>query len=227
MPNSTSHSDPLLISYLSLRRTVGMLGIILPAILMIGVYIFGHCYFVQQTISSYYFTIMGNVFVGIICSIAIFLLSYKGYEIKDRIASAIAGICALGVAFFPTSVNTDTSCILVELQDNASRITAHYISASLFFISLAYMSICLFTKSSGIKTAQKQNRNKVYIACGVTILVAIVAIFIVQKSSYLFAILHPYKIVFWLEWLALFAFGISWLTKGELLLPDPTEEAVK
>ncbi len=29
-----------------------------------------------------------------------------------------------------------------------------------------------------------------------------------------------YKPVFWLEWVALLAFGISWLVKGEIVLKD-------
>jgi hypothetical protein len=38
---------------------------------------------------------------------------------------------------------------------------------------------------------------------------------------------ESYHHVFWLESLALIAFGVSWLTKGEAFLKDKAEETLK
>lgn len=42
-----------------------------------------------------------------------------------------------------------------------------------------------------------------------------------------FPLLRGYKPVFWLEWGALTAFGISWLVKGGLFLKDKPIAAVE
>ena len=222
MKKLNDNNQTLLISYLTLRKSIGVLGISLPAILLIGTITIGHCNHIQDSISHYYFTIMGDVLVGILCSVSIFLISYKGYDIIDNIASNLAGIFALGVAFFPTSSNIDIQCSVLTLGDNIYRVYTHFISASLFFITLAYISLFLFTKSGGHETPEKLMRNNVYKSCGIVILTSIVMIFLVEKLPYLQQNLKTYNQVFWLEWLALSAFGISWLTKGELLLPDKT-----
>ena len=218
------HDQPLIISYLTLRKAIGILGITLPAILWIGSLLLGNCDHIQASVSHYYYTIMGDVFVGILCAVAIFLLSYKGYDKLDNITSNAAGVFALCIAFFPTSSNTDILCSILQLSDNEVRIYAHFILAALFFCTLAFISIFLFTKSSGHKTPEKIMRNKVFRICGVVILVSIFLIFLTDNVSWLANKLTKYNPVFWLEWCALAAFGISWLTKGELLLADKPQK---
>ena len=66
---------------------------------------------------------------------------------------------------------------------------------------------------------EKAKRNKLYVSCGVVILGCIALIpfyhFFLEDTG--IAALKP---VFWLETLALWAFGISWMTKGEMLWRD-------
>lgn len=221
--NKENNNQTLVISYLTLRKSIGILGICLPAILLVGTLTFGHCQYIQESISHYYYTIMGDVFVGILSAVAIFLLSYKGYDKTDNIASSCAGLFALCVAFFPTSSNTDLGCSVLNLGDHAFRIYTHYISAALFFITLSYISLFLFTKSAGHETPQKLIRNQIYRVSGILIIVSIVLIFLVDNIAFLQTTFKNYKPVFWLEWCALASFGISWLTKGELLMPDKKE----
>jgi hypothetical protein len=56
--------------------------------------------------------------------------------------------------------------------------------------------------------------------CGIIILLSIILIFLYSVIPSLHDKFKEYKPIFWLEFLALEAFGISWLTKGEALLPD-------
>jgi len=97
--------------------------------------------------------------------------------------------------------------------------TVHWSLAALFFLTLADFSLFLFTKTGGNPTPRKRQRNIVYRACGWTILAAILLIFIVTHTSAGNAVdsLEP---IFWLESLAVVAFGVSWLTKGETILKD-------
>ena len=83
------------------------------------------------------------------------------------------------------------------------------------FKLLAYMSVFLFTRSSGEMTRQKIQRNKVYRVCGIVMAVSVLGIPFDEHPA--IAFLKPTLL---LETIALVAFGTSWLTKGELILKD-------
>lgn len=218
MPDDTSKTS-LLISFLTLRKAVGFLGIFLPAVLLTGTFLFSQCRIVLNTVSHYYFTVMGDVFVGIICAVALFLIAYKGYDRRDQLATNLAGIFALCVAFFPTSP-LENGCSFLTRQDNPLRTTTHDIAAALFFVILAYIALFLFTKSSGKKTPQKIRRNRVYRISGIIILAAIALVVLYYQVPFLQSSLASFEPVFWLEWIALVAFGVSWIVKGEFILKD-------
>jgi len=75
--------NALIISYLSLRKAIGFLGILLPFVLYFGaLIIFGTG--LQTSISGYYHTGMRDVYVGTLCVIGFFLFSYKGGEKLGR-----------------------------------------------------------------------------------------------------------------------------------------------
>jgi hypothetical protein len=209
-----------IISFLTLRRAIGFLGIFLPAILLVGTIFIGKCTQIQDSISHYYYTIMGDVFVGILCMVAIFLISYRGYDKIDNIASNLAGVFAMIVAFFATTNLNEVECSVRFLSNSSWRELTHYIAAALFFITLAFMSYFLFTKSRGPKTDEKVLRNKIYRSCGIIIIASILMILMFKKISWLNIHLAAYKPVFWLEWIALAAFGTSWLVKGKFLFDD-------
>ena len=108
MNNGGTRGESLIISYMTLRKLVGLLGITLPFVLVVGgELIFGVGQ--QSSISSYYHTPMRNVLVGTLCVIGFFLLSYRGYERKDDVAGNLACLFAVGVAFFPTAPDGDVS----------------------------------------------------------------------------------------------------------------------
>lgn len=217
--------NELVISYLNLRKTIGILGILFPLVLGVGAFWMADCQQLQQSISAYYHTGMRDVFVGIICAIALFLYTYKGYDIKDSIACKFAALCALGIAFFPTAIEKTgiSQCTnFVEMPAYMGKV--HIACAALFFLTLAYISIWLFTESDQPKFAQseqKRKRTSVYKVCGIIILTCISLIalnwLVIEKIYPAIAELKP---VFWLETVALLAFGCSWVTKGQLILKD-------
>ncbi len=157
------------------------------------------------------------MFVGTLFVIGFFLLSYKGYDRSDDIAGDLACLFAVGVAIFPTFSDGAAA--------TGSRIIGyvHYACAALFFLTLAYFSLFLFTKTHPDKppSKRKRHRNRVYKVCGYTmvsclILVVIWSIFPDNIADHL----ERYHPVFWLEALAIVTFGISWFTKGEGILQD-------
>ncbi len=222
IPDTQGHRDPRVISYNTLRNAVGILGISFPVVMAAGSILSGECREIQSSISAYYYTGMRNLFTGIIFAIAFFLFAYKGYEKKDAIAGNLASVFALGVAFFPTSITGHfTSCIPNPIDTGLSS-TIHFITSGGFFLTLSYFSICLFTKSVKEPSEMKHKRNKLYRTCGFVMLVCILLIGVYsngEKHGH-FGFLSKADPVFWLETIALWAFGFSWLTKGETFLTD-------
>lgn len=223
MEKQENELNNLLISYKTLRKAVGILGITLPITLFAGSKLIGQCDYVQHSISHYYYTLMGDVFVGTLCAFGIFLITYKGYTKTDNIASNLAGLFAICVALFPTYENTDLQCCIFNLAPNNFRTGIHYSSAALFFIVLAFISYFLFTKSSGDITPQKIIRNRIYRICAFVIVLSIISIFLFHKVPAITKTFSSYQPVFFLESLALFAFGFSWLIKGETIFKDKNE----
>lgn len=195
-----------LVSYLTLRRVVGALGVVLPFVLVVWGFALCDCPEIQPSISDYYGLRTRDVFVGTLFAIAWFLFTYKGYERKDDVAGDLACLFALGVALFPSSGSNWEKAV-------------HFGSALALFLVLSYFSLFLFTKSGGSPTAEKQIRNRVYIVCGVAMLVciALIGLYYWRLRGTAVTALKP---VFWLESFALWAFGVSWFVKGETLWKD-------
>jgi hypothetical protein len=92
---------PLIMSYLLMRVLIGVIAVLLPFALILANWIIGHG--VQSSVSGYYYTPMRNLFVGSLCAIGVFLVSYDGYDLADRAITDVAGLCAICIACFPTT----------------------------------------------------------------------------------------------------------------------------
>lgn len=213
MDHTVQTGDSQVISHMTLRKLLGFLGFLLPFILALGACLLGEPKAIQNSISHYYYTEMRDVFVAVVSSFGLFLFSYKGEADKDSMLANIAGTFAICVALFPTNQSDDCEALICYV---------HFISATAFFIVLAYISYFIFTLSNKppeLQTIQKRKRNTIYRICGIVIAACIVLLavyfFIFKESTYL-----PEFTVFILESVALCAFGISWLTKGEAILGD-------
>ncbi len=207
MAKKTDHTDQLY-SYLALRKAVGWIGILLPFVLVLGHLIIFDGGGVLTNMSVYYHTGMRDVFVGALCAIALFLFFYRGYDRWDNRSADLAGLCALGVAFFPT------------VEDGTWNWTAwvHFTAAACFLVILALMSLFLFTRGDRHPTEMKKKRNLVYRVCGIVMLASLASI----EIFFLFfdGINSDSGFVLIAETVTLIAFGISWLTKGGTLYPD-------
>jgi hypothetical protein len=209
----SSSEQPLVRSYLFLRKGVGIIGVALPFVLILGKIVL-ESPGISGSISAYYYSVMRDVFVGSLWAIAVFLICYR-YDVPDDIASTLAGICAIGVSLFPTAPDVDATARQSAIG------WAHLSFASCFFLILALMVIFLFRRTDQENpTRRKQQRNIVYLSCGSAILACVVfAAFIVLVPSLAGVTwlqrLHP---IFWLESLSIFSFGIAWFVKGETFI---------
>lgn len=222
-PNPVSSTGELMsISYMKLRRAVGILGIALPLVLVFGNLILStDCDKVQFSISDYYYTKMGPYFVGTLCAVGLFLFSYYGYTPKDRLAAKLACFCAIAVALNPTQSADAVSACNVQHRSSSDFVNViHFASATILFLTLAFFSLKLFTKTSGEMTSQKKKRNKIYKTCGWVMIGSIIGLVLVSTVDPVQTALKAYSPVLILEWILLWAFGLSWLVKGEAILKD-------
>jgi hypothetical protein len=191
------------LSFQTLRRIVGILGIALPILVaIVGAFVLGH-FMVLPAISDYYDLRTRDIFVGILFTIGWFLFAYRGYDSKDALLGKIAGVSALLIALFP----------------NSGTVFDHFVHVAgsiVLFQSLAYYTLFQFTKTVGTPTPQKLARNRIYNFCGYTMLGCMIIMGIAE--------LHPKwffpNVLFAGETLTLWAFGFSWLVKGNTFWKD-------
>jgi phosphoglycerol transferase MdoB-like AlkP superfamily enzyme len=213
----------------SLRKLVGILGMLLPLLLYLFLYLVSGYGKPLESVSHYYFTRSSVIFAIILSLLAIFLLLYKGKEPIDLIISSLAGIFALCVLIFPTTnlagqcCDEQTGYSITFLKEAGNvRSTFHFISAGIFLACLAYMSLFLFTKSDKTvsnRSRKKKIRNRIYRVCGVLMILAILVV--VAPASIIDPVFYKNNhLTFWMETLAVESFGFSWLVKGEFILED-------
>jgi hypothetical protein len=215
---------PDVMSFLLLRKLVGIIAMLLPFVLVVGNAIISSG--LQASMSGYYYTAMRNTFVGALCALGIFLVTYNGYDRPDRIITNIAGVGAICVAFFPTRPSGATT-------GQAVIGVCHLTFAFIVFGMLALMSLRFAkrmpTPADGLGRLQKVGyalgftppgtsttpmlETSLYRGCGLVIIACMV---LVAPLSNVFG--HSLLI---LETIMLVAFGTSWFVKGKHFLPVP------
>jgi hypothetical protein len=201
---TTSPQRTLVHSYLYLRRAIGLIGLALPPVLILGKQLVQGGDLIGS-LSGYYYTDLRNVFVGAMCAVGVFLLAYYGHDFVDNVASTVAGLGAIGLALFPTTPGTAPTT-----WDRSSGVL-HLVFAAVFFLSLAYFCLRLFPRDG----EHSARFGSLYRTCGVVILACLVLITLTSSLG-LVPSLHP---ALWLEAVAVEAFGVAWLAKGQTLTP--------
>jgi hypothetical protein len=176
---------------------IGWLGGLLPWLVALLLMRF------PASISETYYTWeAGAVFMIVLGSASILLMSYKGYDDIDDMLNTIAGIFGITIILFPCESEYElVGTFQIPMKTSAM---IHYIAAAMFFALLAYNSLFQFTKSNGMMTKKKKARNVIYRVCGIGMIL-----------SFGILLLPEFRIQVWLmEMIALTFFGVSWLTKA-------------
>jgi hypothetical protein len=227
--------DSRVVSYRTIRKAIGIIGFLLPFVLILGKIYWFEDPGIQDSISGYYYTDMRDVLVGSLCATGVFLISYRGYDATegprlkrllgtytDNLASTIAGIGAIGVALFPTQ---PTSATLAQLAGRKSYAGVHVVSAGVFFILLAYILIWRFTdhgpseaepgseEERRIAETSRRRCNVIYIVCGCAILLSLALIVVAWRIPGGSFSWQQYSVLV-LETVAILAFSIAWFLKG-------------
>jgi hypothetical protein len=216
-------------NYLIFRNAIGVIGIATPILLILlsGIITAGD-YWIQPSISHYYYSVMHFLFLFILILLGSFLIFYKGNgKVKwEDIISTLAGISAFLVAIFPTEYDGFNGNPFLNVENWKPWFNyLHFGSAAILFLCFAYFCFIIFQKSDHIiKTEEdeikKNNRNKIYTICGILILFSIIMIAIFSFIFNDFANKNFINYIFYFECVALWAFGFSWIIKGSELFKD-------
>jgi len=217
-PNLPDSSQPLVVSYVAIRRAIGISGLMLP-ILLGPVGWFAFDIDIQDNMSSYYHTALRDVFVGTLCAIGIFLLCYQGHDWVENWTANLGCGFAVGLALFPLDANSD------PLHQRSVIGYLHSFCGGAFFLTLAFYSLFHFPSSKATNMdlePQEKQRDFIYRTSGVVILISML-----MMGAYLLLLpaewkgfCNTYNTLFWLEWIAIWAFAAAWLTKGRVIIAD-------
>jgi hypothetical protein len=237
-PETKLKSQIEIASYLTMRKTVGWLGMLLPFVLLVGNYvlnrlgIFSSDDFVQlsagyqyqeagswkSSISHYYYTTMGEFFTGTLLAVAMFMICYTGHPLRaqdkglsDNAMTNLAGLFAIGIASFPTTSDTHIPDNLRTFLSSELIGWVHYGFAFLFFFVLALMCMINFRRAEQAELFGTGPDDPFYLRCGILMLVWIGLIPICAMVD----VLESNHSTFILEAFALITFGASWLKKGK------------
>lgn len=222
----SSRKPPNDLSQTAHRRIIGWLGLALPVLLYLGAGVRPTeglpSWSALNSVSAYYYTGAVGVFAGVLVALSLFLFTYTGYKdvIADRLVGTLGGTAALGVALFPTSAPRDLS----EPTWWSETIgVVHYVSAVVLFMAFILFSVWLFRKSNIPKRSDrpldKRRRDDACLACGIVMIVCVAWAAVNSLNDV--SILVP-------EAIAIAAFAISWLVKGEAYQPviDATKRLI-
>lgn len=187
--------------YRALRLLVGIIALAIPFVVwwVSNVYL--------TSISASYYTDARDAFVGMLFVVGAFLWAYNGHSQKQKLASKVAAVSAIGVALFPTTCDTCTS---------STTGTLHYIFAAVLFIILTVFCFVFFQKDIKGQGGEKGRRSKIYFACGVLMVLAM----LILASQLVIDFEEKFgwmRVTFWAEALALGAFGVAWIVAGKFL----------
>jgi hypothetical protein len=203
------------------RQFLGVLGLSLPFAVWISAVCFGGNPVMLDSISATYYMNSFVLFVGIMIAVGVFLIFYDGYDIKDSRLTTVTGIAGIVLALFPCGYREYPHNFLALNTDITSIF--HFAGAFVFFGLMCYIMLFQFTQGGidhnpdgtvSIAGKIKIARNMVFKICGITMVVALVFGFGLNK-------LFDLNTVYLGESIALVAFGIGWLVKGRMLIKEP------
>jgi hypothetical protein len=204
-----------------LRFGVGVIGSLLPIVLLVGNSITSARFVLLASMSASYYTHMRNVFVGSLCAIGVFLICYRHDRREDRL-STLAGVFAILVALFPTLPPTALTPHPSDTQTTLGIL--HLCFAAGLFGVLAFFCLRLFRDTRDPRERQDARIHSwVYRLCGWAIVGSIVVI--AAAGVLHFAWDFPLTLTYLGEAVSVFAFGVAWLVKSEAIVTVPSRSA--
>jgi len=203
-------------SFLCLRAIIGVLGVLLPPLVIFGArYLFSEStHFPRTSISDYYYSGAREIFVDTLAATGVFFVAYKILEANvENLLSILAGLAALTITLFPTGKDAFERTIPSNGTQNligvANASDVHYGASIVFLVCLTLISVCF-----GLREGRRTKRPKQKVApaawrvfhwtCAAAMAIALIGVLVM---SWKFALLTG-------EIVCALAFGASWFAKG-------------
>jgi hypothetical protein len=213
-------SSPDIVSYFGLRNAIGWIGLIMPfAVRSIG-------RFVEEiedpgSISAYYYTGTRDIFVATLVLVGALLACYRSARPFDGYVAMVGGIAAAGVGLFPMNIKIASEILLkkpgfdtTSCYINHGPLGFHFVFVTLFFFAVCYLVLFSFPANTPVRPSQeKMRRNQIYKFCGVVMVASCFSIGLMTLTG-------ADQSIYWPETVAVVAFGIAWLVKGQTVLKD-------
>jgi len=159
------------------------------------------------SVSASYHSPARDYFVGLLFVVAALMFAYNGHTNKESLASKGAGLSAVLVALFPTS---SVPCV------SSQSSIIHGIAAVTLFLILMYFCFGPFRENTKGKGGKKGVRAKLYFLCGMVMLAAML-VGLISKLVFSCETVDEWNITYWVEAIALGAFGLAWIVAGKII----------
>jgi len=238
----TTARHPLVVSFRTIRRAVGTVGLVLPLLGPVGWLVWGIP--LQDNLSSYYHTPLRDVFVGLMCSLGLFFFCYRGHDRFEDWTANLACVFALGLAFFPVDPQP-----LRLMGDHTWTGIVHGLAGAGFFLTMALYSLLHLPKSrhaighdglpnggaslpidregEEVPEPHRFERHLLYRLSGVSILVAMLAmgVYFALPGGWK-ETADLYNALYVLESIAIWSYAGAWLLKGRFIVADLAVEVI-
>jgi hypothetical protein len=227
-------TNGVIVSYMTLRRLIGWMGVCLPFVVYLGNWvIFTHhvaaCLLpsskVPYSLSGYYYTHMRGVFTGTFWALGVFLVAYNGFGWVDQVITTLAGLSMMAIATFPTNppphlladqAGVCGPLVPVEYKSSPHQTligAAHQISLIVMIATLIVMAWRFRYDEPGVTSTARM----IYLISAAGIAAGGAGAIIQNFLSDTVKAETPW--LFWFEIVAILFFGLSWFVKGEAYAP--------
>jgi len=179
-------------TFMTLRALLAGTAVAFPVALVGGGWVLADLNVLPQ-LSAYYFTPLGDLFVGMLCAIGIGLIAYKGFTDAEDIALNIGGVLICLVALFHMQPELALNCfakadnppsgyLLRSLQFHVPS-WLHFACAVLFYAVLGYVMIFCSHASLVLQSSANAVRcyRRLYTSLGAGFVVSVVLSFVIHK----------------------------------------------
>jgi hypothetical protein len=198
-------------SYLLTRLVIGLVGVLLPAAVVTADLLLGG-EGLRGSLSDYYHSGARDLFVGSLCVIGLFLVTYMLLLWNwDNVLSIGAGLAALGVALLPTAGDGPLTPVQEVLGERAVQ-AVHFVCAGVFIVLLGVLSFRFGTREGARpdRTARSGRWwRRFHRTCAYVVFAAVAVMAVTQATGRY----DTYSLLVG-ETVAVLAFGLSWLVKG-------------
>jgi len=197
-------------TYTHLRIGLAVIASIFPILLLLGGLLHGIKW--QDSMSAYYHATAGAApppmrpwFVGLLLTLGAFLFLYKGFSKLEDWCLNLAGLFAVGVAFFP----------MPWPKNSGGVIDMHYFCAVLLFICVGIVTLFCTKQTLGlVKDPRLRKRFKTLYRIAGSAMLFLPTLFWLYKLLFHQLTERSHHQLFWLEAVCIWVFALYWSIKS-------------